>query len=376
MLMESFEVKNFRSLKHLRLDKLTRVNLLVGKNNSGKTSVLEGIYALSSVEMPSWLTVIDRNIGLEKFDVRYLFYNFDDSQQIVLIADYTKSAGEDEKANATLKATLQTREYALSNSSESGSKERRISRKSPTVAVFANLYTSPNSEAIPFEIELNPKATSEDDEVHAKPLSKTAEYVLAEGMDFPAYSRTIVNAISTKMGLRGLSQKLEEMKIQKEDGKILRTLKSVDPRVVSIDIVGGDIYLDLGQQFRMLVPLNLMGDGVQRLLMVVTFIAGISGGVILIDEIDNGLHYSALRILWKGILQAAREYDVQVFVTTHSAEALRHLTWVLDDEEYQDHRDDVAAYTLIRADDDTVRSYRYDYEQLEFALEHDMEVRN
>lgn len=100
------------------------------------------------------------------------------------------------------------------------------------------------------------------------------------------------------------------------------------------------------------------------------------GAVIQIDEIDNGLHYSTLRILWKGILQAAREFDVQVFVTTHSAEALRNLTWVLDDEENASYRDEVAAYTLIRAKDDTVSSFRYDASQLEFALEHDIEIRN
>ena len=98
--------------------------------------------------------------------------------------------------------------------------------------------------------------------------------------------------------------------------------------------------------------------------------------MIFIDELDNGLHYSALRALWKGILVAAHKYDVQVFATTHSAEALRHLTWVLDDDENASHRSDIAAYTLIRAKDDTVRSFRYDYEQLGFAMEHDMEVRN
>jgi hypothetical protein len=57
-------------------------------------------------------------------------------------------------------------------------------------------------------------------------------------------------------------------------------------------------------------------------------------------------------------------------------EALRHLTWVLDDEEYKDYHADVAAYTLIRAKDDTVSSFRYDASQLEFAMEHDIEVRN
>ena len=126
----------------------------------------------------------------------------------------------------------------------------------------------------------------------------------------------------------------------------------------------------------MLSRINSMGEGIQRLLCIVAAIATNPGGTLLIDEIDNGLHYSALRILWKGILQAAREYDVQIVATTHSAEALRHLTWVLDEEENASYRDDVAAYTLIRATDDTVRSFRYDYEQLEFALEHDMEVRN
>lgn len=138
----------------------------------------------------------------------------------------------------------------------------------------------------------------------------------------------------------------------------------------------GQIYFDLGNDFRTLLPLNLMGEGIQRLLDVITSIAHTAGGIVLIDEIDNGLHYSALRTLWKGILQAAREYDVQVFATTHSAEALRHLTWVLDDEENASYRNDVAAYTLIRATDDEVKNYRYNYGQLEFALERGIEVRN
>ena len=126
----------------------------------------------------------------------------------------------------------------------------------------------------------------------------------------------------------------------------------------------------------MLSSINLMGEGIQRLLSIVAAIASIAGGMIFIDELDNGLHYSALRALWKGILIAANKYDVQIVATTHSAEALRHLSWVLDEEEHKDYRNDVAAYTLIRAKDDTVRSFRYDASQLNFAMEHDIEVRN
>lgn len=192
-----------------------------------------------------------------------------------------------------------------------------------------------------------------------------------------AASRHVISEILTTNVNQGLlSQKVETLRFNKSDGQVLLTMQAIDPRIKSIELgASGQIYFDLGNDFRTLLPLNLMGEGIQRLLDVITSIAHTAGGIVLIDEIDNGLHYSALRTLWKGVLQAAREYDVQVFATTHSAEALRHLTWVLDDE-CKEYRDDVAAYTLIRADDDTVRSYRHDYGQLEYALEHGIEVRN
>ncbi len=68
MLMESFEVENFRSLKHLKLEKLARVNLLVGKNNSGKTSVLEGLFVIANIRNPYWVQNIEstRNLSAEK----------------------------------------------------------------------------------------------------------------------------------------------------------------------------------------------------------------------------------------------------------------------------------------------------------------------
>lgn len=154
-------------------------------------------------------------------------------------------------------------------------------------------------------------------------------------------------------------------------------MRRIDSRIEKI-VLGSNntIYFDLGNDFHSLMPINLMGEGIQRLMTILVAMAHTAGAIVQIDEIDDGLHYTTLRILWKAVLQAAREYDVQVFATTHSAEALRHLTWVLDDEEYKGYRDDVAAYTLIRADDDTVRSYRHDYEQLEYALDHGVEVRN
>ena len=371
MLMDSFEVENFRSLKHLKLEKLARVNLLVGKNNSGKTSVLEAINTLSAIEFGNWAIRFDRDIGPEKADLRYFFYNFDDRERINLKASYANPDAPFQDDNPTWRVEIFTREISRHRNTEAVGKERKLLRQSAADSVFATLYISPNSTPFTFSIAID----SQEKEMIVEPLNAAAKDFLKDGAEFPAYLRTIVQTVATHDRLGGLNSELEEMKLAKREGEVVTALQLIDPRITSLDIVGGEIYLDLGSQFRMLMPVNLMGDGVQRLLLIATLMAQRSGGIVLIDEIDNGLHYSALRILWRGILQAARDYDVQVFATTHSAEALRHLTWVLDDD-CKDYRDDVAAYTLIRADDDTVRSYRHDYGQLEYALEHGIEVRN
>lgn len=372
MLMDSFEVENFRSLKHLKLEKLARVNLLVGKNNSGKTSVLEALWTLSAIKT-DWLTIIEDERGIEKgkADFRHLFYRIDGSKKIQLTFTYKKNDNSTSEPDDFL-----TAELSLIRNQPADVVVRRfteVTQRRSTANALSIKLTFPKTLVIqPIIFELH---RAEDLSYFMRPVSENSEAFLTSP---EPYSRNqSIEIITTKIERTLLSKKIEQIKIAKKEEPMLQILQQITPRIYRIELVtGGEIYLDLGEEFTSLLPLNLMGEGIQRLLDVITAIARTTGGIVFIDEIDNGLHYSALRILWKGVLQAAREYDVQIFATTHSAEALRHLTWVLDDEEYSDYRADVAAYTLIRANDDTVRSYRYDYEQLDFAMEHDIEVRN
>ncbi|WP_460586138.1 AAA family ATPase [Hymenobacter arcticus] len=368
--MDSFEVENFRSLKHLKLEKLARVNLLVGKNNSGKTSVLEALIAVLGVGGVDWLSIIERERGLhgERADFKYLFYLFDIKRLIKLSVahrGFTNNSNPHlmlENIILRLENRAVTREQGASN----------FSLRNSTTVLMSAIESPAVSVPIIFET-----GRVEREQFYAIPVSEGAEKAVAGDFDFPFTARHAFSEIlTTTIDQETLSHKIEAIKVNKREGPLLLLIQTVDSRIRQIQLGGNNqIYLDC-EGFQTLVPLNLMGEGVQRLLDVISAFANVGGGVVLIDEIDNGLHYSALRILWKGILKAAREYDVQVFATTHSAEALRHLTWVLDDEEYKDYRDDVAAYTLIRAKDDTVRSFRYDYEQLEFAMDNDIEVRN
>ena len=368
MLMESFEVENFRSLKHLKLEKLARVNLLVGKGNVGKSSMLEAFFALMGAGSPEGFLVIEKERGLagEKADFKYLFHNFDARNAIKLSATHREVDSTIADPQALLSVTVEA-----FNRRETTA---RLPRKSPAVTDLV-LTVQMAGSAAPVAVEIK---RGEHGEVMTSPTADEMRDYFATQVAFPAASRYgALEILTTTIDRLLLSEKIEFLKFKKAETTLLPILRSIDSRIASIELgAGGQIYVDLGSAFATLSPINLMGEGIQRLLDVVSSLAVQEYGVVLIDEIDNGLHYSALRILWKGILQAARAYDVQVFATTHSAEALRHLTWVLDEEENARYRDDVAAYTLIRAEDDTVRSYRYGAEQLEYALEHDIEVRN
>jgi hypothetical protein len=116
--------------------------------------------------------------------------------------------------------------------------------------------------------------------------------------------------------------KIETAKRQDE---ILPALRILEPRLQRLALapLAGEsvIYGDIG--LAKLVPIPFMGEGVGRVLSIVLAIANAPGGVVLIDEVENGLHYSVMKDVWKAMAVAARQMDVQVFASTHSYECIQ-----------------------------------------------------
>ncbi len=71
------------------------------------------------------------------------------------------------------------------------------------------------------------------------------------------------------------------------------------------------------------VPLRSLGDGALRLFGVALAIANSRGGFLLIDEAENGIHYTLQKDFWRMVLQAAQENNVQVIATTHSGDCIK-----------------------------------------------------
>jgi len=124
-----------------------------------------------------------------------------------------------------------------------------------------------------------------------------------------------------------------------------------------------------------LVPISIMGDGIRRLIKIIISIADTKDGIVLIDEIENGLHFTSLKTLWKAIIRLASFYNVQIFVTTHNLETLKYLKEVLETEEMSEFQKDVRSYTLRKLDDSSLKAYKYDYDQFGYCVEQGIEIR-
>jgi len=95
-----------------------------------------------------------------------------------------------------------------------------------------------------------------------------------------------------------------------------------------------------------------------------------SGGTLLIDEIDTGLHHTVLRDMWKLVVQTAVKHDIQVFATTHSLDCINNLAWMI--EENPDLENEVS---IQKIHNDLDHSVALGAEQIKTSVRFDMEVR-
>jgi AAA15 family ATPase/GTPase len=128
------------------------------------------------------------------------------------------------------------------------------------------------------------------------------------------------------------------------------------------------IYADIG--VGRLFPLSIMGDGTKRVLALCLSFLRAEHGVLLVDEIENGLHYGVLADVWKNLGWLARQFDVQVFATTHSYECI-----VAANSAFTDLESDEMSLHLLYRRGGQVKVETYGKESLDTNTEYQWELR-
>lgn len=357
----NFSIDNFRGISNIFVQDLGRVNVFVGKNNCGKTSVLEALFLCTggpNAHLPISVNGFRDLHILDDGAWTIFFYGFNDTAPIVIKA---KRRHSDDQRILCIKPRRSGVTYSPLND-----KQREMGAVAPS-----RVESAPGAVADGLILEYTLERAGE---VRVRISVEAAAQ--AGGLritnpppDFRDEIRGIF--VNTKTVSLDLARRFTELQIRKQTDRLLAILKEMEPALRSIASgADGLLYCDIGLE-RML-PVNVMGDGMYRLLAFLLAIAAVPGGVVFLDEVENGFHYSSQGILWKGVMAAARDFGVQVFAATHSIESLRALAACCPAS--GEGGDEVRVFRLERKAE-VLRSIAYDCSTLALSIQREREVR-
>ncbi len=349
--LDALKIRGFRGLSNLDLNSLGKFNILLGANDVGKTSILEAIFLLSGsakMELPLRIQTF-RNYEVREFvDLSSLFYELDFNQPIKLKAHYCDST-----------------QLTLDISASYDPLVTKIQSDRPSSSV------SSDQHHLRYDVTIQNASQQE-------PLSFSSKLIEHEGrIEMTKIPDALANKLiaATFIGAQFQydSNVIGEVIVNKKKDELLRYLRVINPHVKEIAVSRDKTYLDIG--FKKMMPLNMFGSGMIRAAMMLSISILRAEQLLLVDELENGLHYQAILPLLKTLLKFSSEQHLQIFVTTHSLEILKGLKDVLSLPEFSDYTQTTNCYTLQRDKSGLVRSYQYDYSQLEHGIEHGIEIR-
>lgn len=352
--IKNIDIKNFRGIDHLRIDDFSRVNVFLGQNSSGKSSVLECILLLmgmSNPDLPQAINAI-RSRSFSNFaDLGYLFHNYDLKVNPEIAAELFDEA----KRHLSLEMT-----YIFDEKSQSNVQDGHI----PT----SETKTFLNTLRMAFDIESGQNKTSYECGITVNPQGLISNKRMAEGY----LEKNSVAFISSDLAAGNPANDLVELAKRKRKNIVTERLQHFDSRITTLEILNNVAYVGL-EGIDQLLTVNMQGDGLRRYLNIVAASANPMNNILLIDVIENGLHYSAYKKLWEAIFALAVGTNKQIFVTTHSKETIQKLNLMLT--EHQEYQQEMRLYTIAKTLKKGHQAYKYTYDGLSGACENDVELR-
>jgi hypothetical protein len=349
--LESIHFHQFRGIRDLRLEHLGQVNLLVGINNSGKTSVLEGLSIYCHpLDLREWLRIARQR----EQENRYSQTSILDSIRWLFPKAHSHEKKENEPETGTLFITgdglfpvkkLQAR-YEVIEGLQISERKRRsklvrgrvdetleeIEDETPEIRKGIDLHLEIYADSGQLSLLDTEPTFAQDfqlweDDIIGR-LPRSGHWNIETSIVTPSSHRSEPNQ------LRLLSQ----ASFQNFKTDVINLLRQVDPGIIDIEIllspdsISSRFNTYIQHEKFGLAPLSTFGDGVRRLLHIALKLASVKGGIILIDELEVTIHTEALQDSYKWLIRWCKELDVQLFATTHSLEAVDSLLEVTESE--------------------------------------------
>lgn len=343
-----FKIENFKRFESFEMENLGQFNLLVGDNNVGKTSVLEGLcFEEDRIQCLSNLISIlyHRNISEEVSEkvlsqINAWKYIIKDLHKPLKI--YVRG----------LKFSSITIEFLKENELEESDKK------------FINASIKPN---------LYPELWIRYlvDNINLGTFGRYAQEIIS-------FDNSNSSSIKRFLGLNvmynsGHTERYFSLINSNNESRLLfdSILKSIIPNLLETrphKIFNEDILGIVLKNTPEIMPITVFGDGVLKLVRILLGIIDAKGKRLMIDEIETGIHFSRLKEFWKTVITLCKKYDVQLFATTHSLECQKYFVEALA-ELGEDFQNDARNISLVENMNGDVKSVTFDFNQFEFAME-------
>lgn len=366
-MINSISISNYKNLSELHIPAFSQVNLISGKNNVGKSTLLEALQ----------LHINNRCL----FPILYFRGELD--------SDKRPSAHPDDilRANLSAASSLFTgRKWEIGDG-----REIEINDGSHTVILRLVRYRDVESEAddgaiIKRRMTLLPGAETQAGDVPAIEIFRDGDRHLIplnipiSQFDFGIHRRDDIG-LSTVISSNTDSavynpRKWDAITLTEKEDYVIEALRIIEPAIESLAFLESGTH---SKRFPIVkvsgtagrVPLRSMGDGINRILTIILALVNSEGGALLVDEIDNGLHYTVQKRLWEIIFSVAGKLNVQVFATTHSSDCIGSFGKVLAES------DNAAMGRYIRLEkrNGVIRPTEYDERELSIVAANNLEIR-
>lgn len=324
--INSLEVDGFRGFRGLRVDCFGKVNLITGKNNSGKSSLLEAIRILATGGA-----------------LRTIYDILNYREELGAAGDFDKIYSPTDLApfcnlfNGFPNLAASKQGFSIS---ATGALPLPVSRITAKINWFVKKM-DPDRQAFS---SYEPASSDLFDDVDSFPALDLDIGGRKRVIPLDRFQRRIFSRVEAEVtsnpcvyldpfSSRSTGQMgalWDAIALTDAEQEVVKALKVISDDIQAVSMIGSDerntrprSAIVKSDRHPSPLPLRTFGDGVNRLFGVILSLCNARNGVLLIDEIENGLHYSVQTEIWRTIFRLAKDLQVQVFATSHSWDCVR-----------------------------------------------------
>lgn len=375
MRLEALEIRNFRAFDRLDVESLGRVNLFVGKNSTGKTTLLEAIRMY--IEDNPLSTMYDILTDREEFDYRNANYNASKYERDLELSFSSLFHGRPSIFSED--ALLSGRYFAISGGPSTHTLRvgfsllNRIEDEEHSGVRFEladpdlETFTGTEIPGIVIEGSQRRRILPFDRRMLSSTIRRRE----------PLTTSDVVYLPSSGMPRVSLGYAWDSVALTEDEDLIVDALRLIVPGIDKLVLIESPndrsrrILMARIKGFSGPVPFKSLGEGATSLLGMFLSILRARNGALLVDEVASGIHYSVQEKLWTLVLEFSHRFNVQVFATTHSWDAVSGLAKASKSDMFSS----AVMFRLERGEDGSARSVRFDSDELKIAARDRIEVR-